>query len=148
MLDVVDHVEAAGTVEAEQQRARLVLAEGVLELVAVVELLQRGHDRLDRRRLEAADAGERVAHLLLLLLELALVGEHLPGRPGVWRARLDPLRAGLDELDRVRFPEGALRAGDARPDEVARHGAAHEHHVAIAARHAGAAVCEPVDPEL
>ena len=42
-------------------------AERVLELVAVAQLLHGGHDRLDRRVLEAADALERVAHLGLLL---------------------------------------------------------------------------------
>ena len=105
MLHVVDQVEAAGTVEAEHERARLVLAERVLELVAVVELLQSGDDRLDRGRLEAPDAGERVAHLLLLLLELALVWEHLPGRAGMRGTRLDPLGARLDQLDRVCLPE-------------------------------------------
>ena len=83
---VVDQVEAAGAVEAEHELALLVLAERVLELVAVALALLGGHDRLDRRVLEAAEALERVAHLGLLLGELALVGEHLPGRARMRRA--------------------------------------------------------------
>ena len=73
VLHVVDQVPAAGVVEAEHELALLVHAERVLELVAVAQLLLRRHDRLDRRVLESADAAERVAHLRLLLLELALV---------------------------------------------------------------------------
>ena len=85
---VVDQVEAAGAVEAEHQLARLVLAERVLELVAVALALLGRDDRLHGRVLEAADALERVAHLGLLLGELALVGEHLPRRARVRRRGL------------------------------------------------------------
>ena len=146
---VVDQVEAAGAVEAEHQLAVLGLAEGVLELVAVAPCAAtRGHDRLDRRRLEAAEALERLAHLVLLLLELALVGQHLPGRAGVRALDLDPLRARLDQLDRLGLRERALGLAEPRPDQVAGHRAAHEHHVAVRARDAGAAVGERVDAQL
>jgi hypothetical protein len=146
--DVVDRVEAAGAVEAEHQLAVLVLAERVLELVAIAKLLHGGHDRLDRRVLEAADAGQGVAHLVLLLTQLQLVGEHLPRRAWVRRHGLDAVRRGLEQLDGVRLREGALRLAHPGPHAVARHGAAHEHDVAVHARDAGAAVGEPVDREL
>ena len=64
---VVDLVPAAGRVEAEHQPPSVVLAERVLELVAVAPGLDGGHDRLDGRLLEAADARQRLAHLRLLL---------------------------------------------------------------------------------
>ena len=83
-----------GAVEAEHELALLVLAERVLELVAVAELLHGGHDRLDRRALEAADALERVADLRLLLLELALVrAAPATARPGA--APRGSMRSGL-----------------------------------------------------
>jgi hypothetical protein len=136
-------------VEAEHEPTAVVLTERVLELVAVAELLDGGDDRLDRRPLEAADPLERVADLRLLLLELALVREHLPRRAGMRRGRLDALRARLDELDQLGLGPRALRLADARTDAVARHRAAHEDDVArLGARDARAAVGEPVDREL
>ena len=131
VLDVVDQVEAAGAVEAEHELAALVLAERVLELVAVAELLDGGHDRLDRRRLEAADALERVAHLRLLLLELALVGEHLPGRARVRRRAARSARGSARAARPSRPPPNErFDFVIARPHAVARHRAAHEHDVA------------------
>ena len=60
LVDVDDLAPAARRVEAEHELAVRVLAERVLELVAVVPLLDGRDDRLDRRPLEAADALERV----------------------------------------------------------------------------------------
>ena len=91
---------------------------------------------------------ERVAHLGLLLRELALVGEHLPGRPRVRRGGLHAVRAGGEQLHRVGLGEGALRLGHARPHQIAGHAAAHEHHVAVGAGHPGPTVGERVDLEL
>ena len=78
-----DLVEAAGRVEAAHERAVRARAERVLELVAVAPLLDRGHDRLLLEAVELADPAQRVADLLGLDLELALVGEHLPRRAGM-----------------------------------------------------------------
>src|SRR5205085_222571 len=69
-----DLVEAPGRVEAANELA-LVHAEGVLELVAVAPLLERGDDRLLLEAGEPADAHERLGDLLGLDLELALVRE-------------------------------------------------------------------------
>ena len=113
-----------------------------------MEGLDRRHDRLDRRLLEVADALEGVAHLGFLLGQLALVGQHLPGRARVRGERLDPVGTGLEELDRVGLGERALGLGDPCPHAVAGHGTAHEDHVALAASHAGATMREPVDAQL
>ena len=126
----------------------LVRAERVLELVAVAQRLDRRDDGFNGGIVEAPEPREGVAHLLLLLAQLALVGEHLPGRAGVRRERLDPLWAGLEQLDHVGLGERALRLRDPRPHAVAGHGAAHEHHEALRPGHAGAAVGEPVDRQL
>ena len=72
--------------------------------------------------------------LRLLLLELALVGEHLPGRARVRRARLDAVGARLEQLDRVGLGNERFDFVDARAHAVARHAAAHEHDVARSVR--------------
>ncbi len=83
VVDVQDPLPGAGRVEAADEPAVVAGAEGVLELVAVAPLLDGGDDRLQLEALEAAEPPQRVADLLLLDLELALVGEDLPGRAGV-----------------------------------------------------------------
>jgi hypothetical protein len=67
-------------------------AERVLELVAVAPLLDGGHDRVLLEALQVADPAQRVADLLGLDLELALVGQHLPGRARMVGERLDAVR--------------------------------------------------------
>src|SRR5918996_656919 len=69
---VVDDVEAAGAVEPQHQFALVVLAERVLELVAVAEGLHGRHDRLHRRGPPHAPARPGGAHLVLLLAQLEL----------------------------------------------------------------------------
>ena len=138
-----------GRWKPEHELALLVLAERVLELVAVAEELLGRHDRLDGRGLEASDPLERVAYLRLLLLELALVGQHLPGRARMRRHRLDAVRARLDQLDQLGLGPGALRLPDPSAHAVARHGAADEHDVArLRARDTGASVGEAIDAEF
>ena len=100
LADLDDLAPASRRVEAEHELAVGVLTERVLELVAVVPLLDGGDDRLDRRPLEAADALQRIDHLALLLLELALVGEDLPRSARMGRARLDPVGRRLEQLGR------------------------------------------------
>src|SRR3954454_2732799 len=95
LAHVVDLVPASGPVEAQDELPGVVDSERVLELVAVAPLGDGGHDRLDRRVLEAPDAREGVAHLRLLLAQLRLVAENLPGRARVRGARLDPVRYGV-----------------------------------------------------
>jgi hypothetical protein len=67
-------------------------AEGVFELVAVAPLLERRDDLLDLETLEAADPPQRVFDLLLLVGQLALVGEALQRRA---RAGLAAVQAGV-----------------------------------------------------
>ena len=144
-----DLVEAAGSVEAAHQLAVLAFAEGVLELVAVAPLLERRDHRRELVALEPADAGQRVVDLLLLDRELALVGEHLPGRAGVVGERLDALGGRLEDLDGAGLGVGALGLADDGADAVAGHGAGDEDDVAVlTAGDAVAAVGEAVDGEL
>ena len=89
VLDVDDQVPAAAGVEAERRLAALARAEGVLELVAVAPLLGRRHDLLQLEAVEAAEPAQRLADLLLLVGELALVGEALPGGAGAGLAAVD-----------------------------------------------------------
>ena len=117
--------------EAADQLAVVVGAEGELELVAVAPLLDGGDDRLQLEAVEAADARQRVADLLLLDRELALVGQHLPRRAGMVGQRRDALGAGLEDLDRPRLGVGALALRHDRADAVARHGAGDEDDVAL-----------------
>ena len=137
--------------EAAHQLVRVqVVAEGVLQLVAVAPLFERRHDRLDREALEAAQPAQRILGLGLLDLQLALVGEHLPRHAGVLGARGDPLGAGLQDLQRAGVGVVALALVHHRAHAVAGDGAGDEHHVAVLAqpRHALAAVGERVDGQL
>ena len=143
-----DLVPAAGRVEAAHELAGLAGPERVLELVAVAPLLDGGHDRLELEVLELADPRQRLADLLGLDLELALVRQHLPRRARVVGARRDPVGRRLEHLDRARLGVRALGLPDHRPHAVAGHGAGHEHDVAVAARDAVAAVGERVDRQL
>ena len=103
-LQVEHLVPASGTVQTEPGADRRV-GERVLELVAVVE------DRLGRERrlqldvTQPADPGERVGHLPAFRLELRLVREILvaaaAARREVDARRIDPRRAGLENLDRL-----------------------------------------------
>ena len=91
---------------------------------------------------------ERVAHLALLLLELALVGQHLPGRAGV-RASAPRCDRAPARAARRRAPRRSpLRFDDPGAHAVAGDRAAHEDHVAVGARHAVPAEGERVDVEL
>ena len=103
-----DLVPAAGRVEAAHQRPVLRRAERVLDLVAVAPLLHGGHDRLLLEAVEPADAAQRVADLLGLDRELALVGEHLPRRAGMVGDRRDAVGRRLEDLDRPRLRVRAL----------------------------------------
>ena len=144
-----DLVPAAGRVEAAHQLAVLAGAERVLELVAVAPLLDRRDDRLELVALEPADARQRVVDLLLLDLELARVGQHLPRRARVVGDRRDAVGRRLEDVDRARLRVRLLRLADLRAHAVARHGAGDEDDVAVlTARDAVAAVGEAVDGEL
>jgi hypothetical protein len=123
LLDLEHFVPAARFVEAER-RPVLQLRERVLELVAVVEDVVRGHDRLERQLRDAADAAQRVGDLRRLRLHLCLVGEILEptaAAGGVVRARrVDALRARVQHLRRKRLGVTALHLRHARADRVAR----------------------------
>src|SRR3954471_17476987 len=148
VVDGDDLVEAAGRVEAAHQLPARARAERVLHLVAVAPLLDGGDHGLQREAVEAADAAQRVVHLLRLDLQLALVRDDLPRRTGVVRARRHAVRRGLDDLDGARLGVGALGLADDGADAIARHRAGHEDDVAVQARDAVPAVREGVDGEL
>jgi hypothetical protein len=135
-------------VEAADELARLVGAEGVLELVAVAPLLDRGDDVVEDVAVEVADAAQRLVDLRLLDLQLALVGEHLPGRAGVVGDRGDALGGRLEDLERAGLGVGALALRHDGADPVAGDAAAHEDDVAVQPRDAVAAVGEVVDAEV
>ena len=137
-----------GRVEAADEAPLVVGAERVLELVAVAPLLDRGDDRLELEAVELADPPQRVVDLLLLDLQLALVGQHLPRRARMVGDRRDPLRARLEDLDGARL--GVVRAWTCpRPRARGRRGSRrHEHDVAVEPRDAGAAERERVDRQL
>ena len=110
-------------------------AERVLELVAVAPLLERRDDRLELVALEPADAGQRVVDLLLLDLELALVGEHLPRRAGVV-GDLGMRSGDGSRSSTARASAYALGLADHGADAVAGHGAGDEDDVAVPSRRA------------
>ncbi len=143
-----DLVEAAGRVEAADERAVLGLPERVLELVAVAPLLDGGHDRLLLEALELADPAQGVADLLGLDLELALVGEHLPRRARVVGDGRDPVGRRLEDLDRARLGVRALGLADDGAHAVAGQRAGDEDDVAVQPRDAVAPVGEGVDGQL
>ena len=150
-LDRHDLLPAAGAVEAERGALRRGRP-GVLELVAVGVLAHGGHDRLERRIGQAGDALERVEHLLLLVLELALVAQVLPAAAAagaeVRARRLDAIGAARQPLVGDRLAVAALDALDARHDAIARERAIDEDDDAVMARDATPTRCERVDGEL
>ena len=141
---------AGGVVKATDQLACGAGPERVLELVAVAPLRTRRRDRLELEVLQPTEPPQRLADLLALDLELALVGEHLPRDAGVLCLRCDPLGAGAQHLERAGVRVGALALVHHRPDAVSRNRAGDEHHVpALAqARHPLAPEGERLDLEL
>ena len=151
LLDVDHLVPAARSMEAEREPV-LPRRERVLELVPIAVDRARWHDRLERRRREAAEADERVPHLPVLRLELALVLEVLEPaaatRPEVPAGRLDPARARLEQLGASRLREPTLHLRRAGTDEVAGKSPAHEDDEAVQAAHPVSPVRERVDANL
>src|SRR5688572_25764069 len=111
-------------------------------------LLDRGNDRLDGGPVEAADALEGVRHLMLLLLQLALVGKHLPRGAGMSGPRLDAVGRRLEQLGDAGLPVPPLALDDARADAITGDRAVHEQDVAACPGHPAAAVRERLDHEL
>ena len=140
-----------GAMEPEIE-ALLGRREGVLELVPVSELGGRGHDRLERRLREAADANEGVTHLALLLLDLHVVGEILEATAAAdaevpaWG--FDTRRARCDEIGHDALREPALHLGDSRAHVVTGHAAPDEDDEPVMARNTAPAKGERVDSEL
>ena len=147
-LHLVDLVPAGGAMEAQEQFVLGAGPERVLHLVAVAPLLDCGHDRLDGRGLEAPEPLQGIGHLLLLDLELALIGQHLPGRAGVRSLRLDPVRPRLDDLGEPCLCKRLLALLDRGPHAVARNRTTHEDDVTLEPADAGAPVRQGVDREL
>ena len=97
--------------------------ERVLELVAVVEHLDRRDDRLERGLRDPADPPERIGDLLLLGGDLRLVGEILEAAAAAGRVvrarRVDAQRARVDHVDRERLRMVALHLRHARANGIA-----------------------------
>ena len=106
--DLDDLIPAARRVEATDEPVAGTGAERILELVPVSPRLDGLDDRLELESVETADPSQGIPDLRMLGLELALVGQHLPRRPGVRGARLHALRTGLEHLDRPGLGVGAL----------------------------------------
>src|SRR5262249_54692790 len=106
----------------------------------------------DRRVGQGGDPLHRVAHLLLLVLELPLVAQVLPAAAAagaeVRTRRLDPVGAAGEALERDRLTMTALDALDARHHPIARKRAVDEHDDALVACDAAPAGCQRVDREL
>jgi hypothetical protein len=135
-------------VEAADQLTGGIGAERVLELVAVAPLRFGRDDGLHDEAVEVADAPQRVLDLVGLDRQLLVVGQDLPGHPGVLGPRGDAVGARRDDLEQARLPVGALALGDLGADPVAREGAGDEEHVAVVAGDAVAAVGKAVDGDL
>ena len=86
--------------------------------------------------------------LVLLLLQLPLVRQDLPGRAGVRGARLDAVRGRLEQLGHARLAIAPLALDDARPDAVAGNRAVHEQDVAARAGDSASAVRERLDDQV
>src|SRR5206468_4037898 len=99
VLDVDDPLPRAGFMEAAEELAVGAAAERVLELVAIAPLLDCRDDRVELEPLEVPESLERLADLAMLDLELAGVGEDLPGGARVIGQRRDPVGTGLDHLE-------------------------------------------------
>src|SRR5262249_20600532 len=100
--------QLAGLPAADAADAATATAERVLELVAVAPLLERRQRILELEAVEAAEPVQRLGYLGALDLQLALVGEHLPGNARVLGAGRDPLAAGHQHLERARVRVAAL----------------------------------------
>ena len=151
LLDVDHLVPAAGSMEPEHETV-VPARERVLELVPVGEDRARGHDRLDRRLLVAAETRQRLAHLGLLRRGLGVVGEILEAastaHAEVPARRLDAVRAGLEQRDLRRLREPALHLRRPGAHEISRQPAANEDDEAVEAANAVPSVGERVDPDL
>src|SRR2546421_214194 len=135
---------SAGAAAASRALRRAV---GVLLLVPVPPSLAGPHHRPGLGVGEAAEPLQRLAHLSLLLLQLPLVGDHLPRRPGVWGARLHPVGCRLEQLDHPRLRVVALRLCHLGAQPVSWDATPHEHDVAVVTRYAAPAVGERLDRE-
>ena len=131
---VVDQVPAAGAVEAEHQLAVLVLAERVLELVAVASCSTAGTI--------ASTGGSSKPPMRSSASRTWASFSSAGARRGA-PARARPDAAPAARCGRARGSSSSTRSAsaherldfvDARADAVARHGAAHEHDVARSAR--------------
>ena len=96
-----------------------------LQLVAIPFRLGRTQDRRNLRQLNLADAAQIVFHLLLLVLDLLLVGKHLPFAAAanaiVLAERYGPNRRVLVELHRFCFGVFVFLTFDLEVNDVARH---------------------------
>ena len=148
VADGHDLVPAPGGVKAALQLAAGAGAERVLQLVAVAPGGDGGDDRLQREPAQLADPGQRLMHLGLLDLQLALVGQHLPGGARVIGHGRDPVGTVLKYLHRPGLGIGPLALADHRANPVPRQRAGHENHVAVEPRDPRPAVGERVNRQL
>ena len=148
-LDRVDHVPAAGAVEAQDQLAVVALAERVLELVAVAPLLDRRHDRLAPPAARS-HRGARAPRRTCCCFWPAGARRAAPATARRGAAARGSMRSGLgvEQLGHARLGERALGLLDlgARGRRARRR--ARTPRSRLGAAHAGAAVRERVDRDL
>ena len=146
--DADDLLPRAGRVEAADEPPAASVAEGVLELVAVAPLLDRGDDGVEHvaSRWPMRAARRRPAACLISIWRS--YGRTCHGAPG-WSAT-SGMRSGEGSSTSVRARLGvrALALRDDGADAVAGDAAAHEDDVAVQPRDAVAAVGEVVDAEV
>src|SRR3954454_1310944 len=130
--------------ESADQLSARARAERVLELVSIAPLLLGRDDRLELDGLEAPDPRQRIRDLLGLDLELALVGEHLPGGTGMVRDGRDAVRRPAEHLASPRLRVALLGLAHHRAHAVTRHCAGDEDYLALEHRAALAAVGQRV----
>jgi hypothetical protein len=126
VVDLDDLLPASRGVKTADEPAGGIGSERILELVAIPPLLGGRDDRLERVRVEMTDTRQRLLHLGLLDLELARIGDHLPGCARMVGPRGDPVGARLEDLDRTGLGVSSLALAHHRAHAVAGHRAGDE----------------------
>ena len=115
------------------------ICKGVLDLIAVVELLLRAKTRTHLRNIQLTDAYKLVAHLLGLVLELCSIRKVLPlatsTNAKVLTYRLAALVGLADKVYHASLHKATVLPGNPHIYNNARHGHRHKYHHAIVGSH-------------
>ena len=122
------------------------VSEGVLYLIAVVELLLRAQARAHLWDFEFSDAYKLVADLLRLVVELCLVWEILPlATSADAKVLADRLTTLLRLVDKAHYPalhKATVLFGYLHINNIARNGHRHKYHHALVVSHRLALGCQ------